>query len=118
MLEKLRQELNQAQVGSREYQRTLQQLTTIERQYTIINRDISDRAKANSFNLREMTTLGRNLAKTYSSINAVIGLIGENNEDLNKSMLKVQRTIQLIQGLGGIGGLVNQIPKLINGFKT
>lgn len=117
-IKSLRQELNKAQVGSREYNETLRQLTTIQRQYASINRDITDRAKANTFNLQQMTQLGQNLAKTYSSINAIVGLIGDNNEDLNKSMLKVQRTIQLIQGLSGIGGLIKQIPQLLNGFKS
>jgi hypothetical protein len=32
-------------------------------------------------------------------------------------MLKVQRTIQLIQGLDGIAGLVRDLPKLVNSFK-
>lgn len=117
-IKSLRQELSKAQVGSRQYNETLRELTQVQRQYSLINKDISERSKAQEVNLRSMAQLGQNLAKTYSSINAVIGLLGDNNEDLNKSMLKVQRTIQLIQGLSGIGGLIKQIPQLINGFKS
>ena len=117
-IKSLRQELSKAQVGSKQYNDTLQELTQVQRQYSLINKDISERSKAQEVNLQTMAQLGQNLAKTYSSINAVIGLLGDNNEDLNKSMLKVQRTIQLIQGLSGIGGLIKQIPQLLNGFKS
>ena len=59
----------------------------------------------------------KNLAKSYSAVNAAINLFADGNEDVQKAMLKVQRTIQLIQGLDGIAGLVRDIPKLANAFK-
>lgn len=113
----LRKELDQTTIGSQEFQNTFRKLTNVQREYSQINTEINQRSKANLISIQQMTKLGSNLAKTYSSINAIIGLLGDGNEDLNKSMLKVQRTIQLIQGLSGIQGLVKQIPLLIKGFK-
>lgn len=113
----LRSELDKAVVGSEEFESTLKQLTQTQKTYNNLQQQIKDMSRTNQQDMVRFASFARNLGKAYSSLNAAIGLFANGNEDVQKAMLKVQRTIQLVQGLDGIAGLVRDLPKIANLFK-
>ena len=117
-IKSLRQELEKTEVGSKEFESTLKQLTQTQKSYNEVQQQIRDLSRTNQQDMVKFASFARNLGKSYSALNAAIGLFADKNEDVQKAMLKVQRTIQLVQGLDGIAGLVRDIPKVINGFKS
>ena len=114
----LRLELEKTEVGSKEFEVALKKLTQTQKEYNNIQQQIRDMSKTNQQDMVKFASFARNLGKSYSALNAAIGLFADKNEDVQKAMLRVQRTIQLVQGLDGIAGLVRDIPKVINGFKS
>lgn len=117
-IKSLRTELEKTEVGSKEFESTLKQLTQTQKSYNEVQQQIRDLSRTNQQNMVKFATFAQNLGKSYSALNAAIGLFADKNEDVQKAMLKVQRTIQLIQGLDGVTGLIRDIPKVINGFKS
>lgn len=114
----LKKELEQTAVGSEEFESALKRLTQTQRSYNEVQQQIRDMSRTNQQDMVKFASFAKNLGKSYSALNAAIGLFASGNEDVQKAMLKVQRTIQLIQGLDGITGLVRDLPKVIAGFKS
>lgn len=116
-IKSLRSELEKAAVGSEEFESALKELTQAQKSYNEIQQQVRDMSRTNQQEMVKFASFARNLGKSYSALNAAIGLFADGNEDVQKAMLKVQRTIQLIQGLDGITGLIRDIPKVITAFK-
>ena len=114
----LRSELDKAVVGSEEFESTLKQLTQTQKTYNNLQQQIRDMSRTNQQDMVKFASFARNLSKSYSALNAAIGLFADKNEDVQKAMLKVQRTIQLVQGLDGIAGLIRDLPKVASAFKS
>jgi len=117
-IKSLRQELEKTEVGSKEFESTLKQLTQTQKSYNEVQQQIRDLSRTNQQDMVKFASFAKNLGKSYSALNAAIGLFADKNEDVQKAMLKVQRTIQLIQGLDGVTGLIRDIPKVVAGFKS
>lgn len=113
----LRSELDKAVVGSEEFESTMSKLAQAQRSYNQVQQQVRELSRTNQQDMVRLAGFAKNLAKSYSAVNAAIGLFADGNEDIQKTMLKVQRTIQLIQGLDGIAGLVRDIPKIGTAFK-
>lgn len=58
--------------------------------------------------LSNINGIAGNLAAGYSAVNAAMTLFGEENEDIQKIMVKVQASMQLVQGLQGLDGLLKR----------
>ena len=58
--------------------------------------------------LSNIKGIASNLAAGYSALNAAMGLFGEENEDVQQAMLKVQQAMALVQGLQGIDGFIKR----------
>lgn len=114
----LRQELEKADVDSEEFAVALKKLTQTQKEYNNVQQQVRDMSRTNQQDMVKFASFARNLGKSYSALNAAIGLFADKNDDVSKAMLKVQRTIQLVQGLDGIAGLVRDIPKVLSGFKS
>lgn len=116
-IQSLKKSLESLNVDSQEYENTLVKLAKTQRQYSEITKEISERSKPVQQSVLNFTSLAEGLAKSYSAVNAVIGLVSDGNEDLAKTLAKTARIIQLIQGLPGFKVVLQQIPRLINYFK-
>ena len=117
-IKSLKSELDKAVVGSEEFESTLRKLTQTQKSYNEVQQQIRDLSRTNQQNMLNFAKFASNLGKSYSALNAAVGLFADKNEDVQKAMLKVQRTIQLIQGLDGITGLIRDIPKIGAAFKS
>lgn len=116
-IKSLRGELDKAVVGSEEFESTLKKLTQTQKSYNEVQQQIRDLSRTNQQDMVKFASFAKNLGKSYSALNAAVGLFADKNEDVQKAMLKVQRTIQLIQGLDGITGLLRDLPKIGAAFK-
>lgn len=62
--------------------------------------------------LTNVQGVGTNLAAGFSALNAAMGLFGEENEDVQQAMLKVQQAMALVQGMQGLEGFFKNTKKL------
>lgn len=114
----LRTELEKTEVGSEEFSAALKRLTQTQKEYNSVQEQVRDMSRTNQQDMVRFATFAQNLGKSYSALNAAVGLFADKNEDVQKAMLRVQRTIQLVQGMEGIAGLVRDIPKVLAGFRN
>jgi methyl-accepting chemotaxis protein len=62
--------------------------------------------------LTNVQGVGTNLAAGFSALNAAMGLFGEENEEVQQAMLKVQQAMALVQGMQGMDGFFKNTKKL------
>lgn len=113
----LQKELEQTAVGSDEFNSALKKLTQTQKSYNEIQQQVRQMSRTGQQDMVRFASFAQNLGKAYSALNAAVGLFANGNEDVQKAMLKVQRTIQLVQGLEGITGLIRDLPNVARGFR-
>lgn len=117
-LRELRKELANLTVGTDEYNRVFTRMA----QLTHDVREQQEMLKYSSADLGDIlsniTGVAQGIAGGISAINAAMGLLGNENEDLQKAMLTAQRFIQLIQGIGALEDLSKKMSGLITGVKN
>lgn len=59
--------------------------------------------------LSNVANIGAGMVGAFNSVNAIMTLTGTKNEDLQKTMVKLQAGIALVQGLKGIDGAVKSM---------
>lgn len=64
--------------------------------------------------LSNVANIGAGLVGGFNSINAIMTLTGQKNEDLQKTMVKLQAGIALVQGLKGIEGAIKSMKGYAN----
>ena len=113
----LREQLAHLVVGSEEYNQVLLKMADLTQQ----QKHFQDQLRFSSANLEDifsnMAGVARGVAGGFSAINAAMGLMGSQNEDIQKAMLKTQQLMALVQGLQGLEGLKDRIVGLIDGIK-
>lgn len=116
-IRELREQLAHLVVGSEEYNQVLLKMADLTQQ----QKHFQDQLRFSSANLEDifsnMTGVARGVAGGFSAINAAMGLMGNQNEDVQKAMLKTQQLMALVQGLTGLQGLGDRIRGLIDGIK-
>ena len=64
--------------------------------------------------LSNVANIGAGLVGGFNAINAIMTLSGQKNEDLQKTMVKLQAGIALVQGLKGIEGAIKSLKGYAN----
>lgn len=104
----LRSQLLSLDEGSEEYNKTLQQLA--DAQFKV--RDANEIARLSANDLGEkLNTIGlaaSGIVSGFSAAQGVVALFGAESENLEKTMVKLQAGIAIVQGIQGLEGL-NQI---------
>lgn len=117
-IKQLKGELEATAVGSVEFSAKLKALGQVQQQYASINMDIAARTQSMEQSFKQLAQFGGNLTRSFSSINALMGLLGDGADDAQKALLRVAQAMQLVQGIGGFGQVIGQIPKVIALFKN
>ena len=117
-LKKLKIELAGLEEGTEAYNQTFQRMSQL-------THDVAEQTEQLKWSSADLGDILGNLAGVaqgvaggFSAINAVQGLIGSGNEEVEQAMLTTQRWVQLIQGLGAIEELGDRIKGLWTGIKT
>lgn len=114
-LRALRTALENLEPASREYQVAFERAAEIthelqERQ-ELLRRSSADLG----VQLSNMQQIGTGIAAGFSAVNAMMVLTGNKSEDLQKTMVKLQAGIALVQGMKGLEGLTKAVKGYVNG---
>lgn len=116
-IDALTNSLNDLEIGTKEYNETLSLLGKRQSEFNKINEQIARSSRTTAQRFESVAKISTGLASGYSAATAAITLFGKESEDLNKVMVKLQSTIALVQGVGGIKDLIEELPALGNWFK-
>lgn len=116
-IDALTNSLNDLEIGTKEYNETLSLLGKRQSEFNKINEQIARSSRTTVQRFESVAKISTGLASGYSAATAAITLFGKESEDLNKVMVKLQSTIALVQGVGGIKDLIEELPALGNWFK-
>lgn len=108
----LKNELERLEIGTDAYEQALQKLTQSQKQYNEINADIRSRSATQRQELFRLAEFSEGLGKSFTALTGVIGMLGSENEDLNKILGKVAYSIQIISGLEGFTKIAKQLPNI------
>lgn len=109
--------LNDLEIGTKEYNETLSLLGKRQSEFNKINEQIARSSRTTAQRFESVAKISTGLASGYGAATAAITLFGKESEDLNKVMVKLQSSIALVQGIGGIKDLLEELPTLGNWFK-
>lgn len=123
-IKKLRVELAQLEQGTEEYNRVFMRMadltTKVQKQQELLRYSSADLGNI----LGNLAGVASSVVGGFSAINAAMGLMGDESEDVQQAMLKVQRLMALVQGLSAlenlgpkINGLWKGITRFIEGFR-
>lgn len=116
-IDALSSSLNDLEIGTKEYNETLALLGKRQSEFNKINEQIARSSRTTAQRFESVAKISTGLASGYGAATAAITLFGKESEDLNKVMVKLQSTIALVQGVGGIKDLIEELPALGNWFK-
>lgn len=116
-IDALTNSLNDLEIGTKEYNETLSLLGKRQSEFNKINEQIARSSRTTAQRFESVAKISTGLASGYGAATAAITLFGKESEDLNKVMVKLQSTIALVQGVGGIKDLLEELPTLGNWFK-
>ena len=116
-IDALTNSLNDLEIGTKEYNETLSLLGKRQSEFNKINEQIARSSRTTAQRFESVAKISTGLASGYGAATAAITLFGKESEDLNKVMVKLQSSIALVQGIGGIKDLLEELPALGNWFK-
>ena len=114
----LRKEMEQTAVGSAEYEAALKKLSQATFEYREQQELVKNSAGDLGIAFSNLQSVASNIVAGFSAVNAATQLLGSNNEDLQKSMLKLQQGMALVQGLKGLEGVSKSVKNLITSVKA
>lgn len=122
-LRALKAELENLEVGTAEYNATFQKAAQITHQLQEQQEMLKYSAADVGTQLSNVVSIGSSMAAGFNAVNAVMALTGSKSEELEKTMVKLQAGIALVQGMQGLEGMQKRIGGLVNGltemiFKT
>lgn len=117
-LKALRTQLAQLEEGTDEYNATFARMAQLTHDVTEQQEKLRWSSSDLGDILGNLSGVATSLAGGFSAFNALDGLLGGDNEDVEKAMLQAQRFIQLIQGLEQLEQLGDKIQGLWTGIKN
>ena len=110
--------LLQLEEGTKEYNDALTRLGNAQFQL----KDITEQSKYATTDLGEQLTnvtgIAGGLMAGFSALQGVMALLGKDGENLQKTMVKLQAGMAVVQGLQGLEGLTDKIKGLSVAFKA
>ena len=99
-----------------EYTKTIERLNQYETQLNNINKISQQNTQKLANQLSSLSQIGSGLAGGFSALQGVFALLGKSGDDLEKTFVKLQSGIAIVQGIGGLEGLANNLPKIKDWF--
>ena len=114
----LKKALGDLTIGTEEYIRVQTELAEKQSRLKEINSSLKAEARTTVRRLETMQRSASGLASAYSALNAAMALSGKAGANFEKTLTKIQSGIAIAQGLGGLKDFIQEIPNLIDDFKS
>lgn len=113
-----RNELLQAEEGTEEYNKAMNRLA--EAQFQLRDMNEQSRYAVADFGeqLSNVAGITSGIVSGFSALQAVMVLTGNETEDFQKVMIKLQATMALVQGLQGLEGVIDRVKGLGKALTT
>ena len=115
---KLTDELENLEIGSKEYVNKLDDLVDAQKDLTAATESMEGRTVNALKAFDSINQVAGGLAAGISAVSATFTLFGKDTEDLDKVMVKLQASIAIVQGIGGLKGLGEGIVNATKAFKA
>lgn len=114
----LRKEVESCTVGTEQYAQALQKLANATHEYREQQETVRYTAADLGAVIENVQNVATGLASGFSAVNAIMTLTGSNSEVLEKTMVKLQASIALVQGLKGLEGLGKDLQRASASIKA
>ena len=114
----LTESLEELEIGSAEYNETLSKLSAKQKEYNSVQTKISNSTQTTIQKFESIARISSGLAAGYGAVTAAVSLFGKESEDLTRVMVRLQSAIALVQGIGGLKDLLQELPRVGDAFKT
>ena len=114
----LKKALGDLTIGTEEYIRVQTELAEKQSRLKEINSSLKAEARTTVRRLETMQRSASGLSSAYSALNAAMALSGKAGANFEKTLTKIQSGIAIAQGLGGLKDFIQEIPNLIDDFKS
>lgn len=115
---KLTDELENLEIGSKEYVNKLDDLVDAQKDLTAATESMEGRTVNALKAFDSINQVAGGLAAGISAVSATFTLFGKDTEELDKVMVKLQASIAIVQGIGGLKGLGEGIINATKAFKA
>lgn len=109
-IKELKGQLLSLDEGSKEYQTTMQKLADETKRFKDINEIAALSANDLGERLNVMTQFGSQLASGFAVAQGGMALFGAESENLQKTFVKLQAAMAIVQGLQGLEGMTKTLP--------
>lgn len=117
-IKELRKQLAGLTKGSDEYNQVFARMSELTIQQRKLNQQLVYSSADLGTILSNLAGAAAGVVGGLSAINAAMGLLGDQSEDVQAAMLKVQQFMAITQGLSALEGLQDKIRGLYDGIKT
>lgn len=114
----LTDELESLEIGSSDYSKKLEELVSAQNKLNVATESMQGKTVNAVKAFDSINQVAGGLAGGVSAVSAVFTLFGRDTENLQKTMVKLQAAIAIVQGIGGLKGLGEGILNGVKSFKA
>lgn len=111
-------ELEDLEIGSSDYSKKLEDLVDVQNKLTVATESMQGKTVNAVKAFDSINQVAGGLAGGVSAVSAAFTLFGRDTENLEKTMVKLQAAIAIVQGIGGLKGLGEGILNGVKSFKA
>lgn len=114
----LTSELEDLEIGSTDYTKKLEELVNVQNKLGVATESMQGKTVNAVKAFDSINQVAGGLAGGVSAVSAAFTLFGKDTENLQKTMVKLQAAIAIVQGIGGLKGLGEGILNGVRSFKA
>ena len=114
----LKTQMDNLEVGTAEYNAAFQRAAEITHNLSERQEMLRYSAADLGTQLSNISGIAAGLMGGFNAIQGVMALTGEKSEELQKTMMKLQAGIAIVQGLQGLEGMTKKMKGLVDGLTT
>lgn len=111
-------ELEDLEIGSTDYTKKLEELVNVQNKLGVATESMQGKTVNAVKAFDSINQVAGGLAGGVSAVSAAFTLFGKDTENLQKTMVKLQAAIAIVQGIGGLKGLGGGILNGVKSFKA
>lgn len=111
-------ELEDLEIGSTDYTKKLEELVNVQNKLGVATESMQGKTVNAVKAFDSINQVAGGLAGGVSAVSAAFTLFGRDTENLQKTMVKLQAAIAIVQGIGGLKGLGEGILNGVKSFKA